>query len=867
MTPFNNLSFPFNNTAFTLNDLFAPSEAELAKAAKAKAEFIDRISKDECTQDEFFTGFTNYHFTEDEIIAVCKALDTNTKITCFTFGACSAFQHKEHLPLICEKLKTNKTITSINLSRTDVGTDGLKEIVRLLKANQNITSLLLDYTNIHEEQAVALLSIIILTNKNLTILRIGGNKFSEINLNRLIDAILKNSTLKCLDLRNVKLFDKTMAERIAAVHPTLEVRRTEENPLDFQMPPEFLLSLQLPEVQISQVQTHQITQQSLTSGPFTALTRPPSLFSFQSAGSFPLLMPKPDFGFNLGFSQIYQPIKPVHKLETEHKIEADQTTESESTSKQDESESSSEQGNAVAKIMHARPIREHLDYSELLNNKKLIEAVLNRRCSENNFNAAFRALFFEGDQLRRLLQALDLNPDIQTIDLSMMNSKYHHQLEIFCEVLATNTTIKKLNLRFFNINEDDFTQIVKLSRENNTIVSLNLECNMLYSKKSVGLLCELILNNKVIRSLNIGSLRIEANDFLRIMDAISKNITLEEIGLGDCSKALKSKASNQHTLMIELLEMLKQHPSITSIDLSHNEFGIPEITAVANLLNANSRITHLNISNIGDDSGSGIKGLPDEGFQILGEALASTNTLRHLTINLLRAPSPLALKAIMSGLIRNSSLSRLDFDTYLEDKDMDNFFSYLKNQTNIVCIKLPMIFSVNDKFDKLDDLLKSNKRIRGLHFSCSLNAELYEKLIKLLQDNPQITGLGVSYDPHFGKRELYDRRIQLQLEKNQQKDRNALRQSFLSSLYKRESNKLLENDTTRKTGKLVPRYRDLDNNVICLLFSFLDMDQTQVMKQAVRSNGLPQKGQAPAPGPDLDTQIKRGINRKDKVRI
>jgi len=127
----------------------------------------------------------------------------------FSFGA-------EGAAALAEALKTNTTLTSINLEYNDLGAEGAKALVETLKTNTTLTSIELGNNNIGPEGAKALAKVL-KTNTTLTIIKLNTNMIVDEGVKALAEALKTNTTLTKIDLDNNYISDvgaKALAEAL-----------------------------------------------------------------------------------------------------------------------------------------------------------------------------------------------------------------------------------------------------------------------------------------------------------------------------------------------------------------------------------------------------------------------------------------------------------------------------------------------------------------------------------------------------------------------------------------------------------------------------------------------------------------------------
>ncbi|KAK3819060.1 MAG: hypothetical protein J3R72DRAFT_529307 [Linnemannia gamsii] len=130
--------------------------------------------------------------------ALAEALKTNSTLT--TLDLWNNSIGSDGAKALAEALKTNSTLTTLNLNRNSIGGDGAKALAEALKTNSTLTTLNLEYNKIGDDGAKALAEAL-KTNSTLTILSLEYNKIGDDGAKALAEALKTNSTLTTLDLR------------------------------------------------------------------------------------------------------------------------------------------------------------------------------------------------------------------------------------------------------------------------------------------------------------------------------------------------------------------------------------------------------------------------------------------------------------------------------------------------------------------------------------------------------------------------------------------------------------------------------------------------------------------------------------------
>ncbi|KAG9069808.1 hypothetical protein KI688_009133 [Linnemannia hyalina] len=145
---------------------------------------------------------------------LAEALKTNSTLTTLDLGGNSiGFDGAKAL---AEALKTNSTLATLHLWNNSIGSDGAKALAEALKTNSTLTTLDLGNNSIGSDGAKALAEAL-KTNSTLTTLGLGNNSIGSDGAKALAEALKTNSTLTTLDLGGNSIgFDgaKALAEAL-----------------------------------------------------------------------------------------------------------------------------------------------------------------------------------------------------------------------------------------------------------------------------------------------------------------------------------------------------------------------------------------------------------------------------------------------------------------------------------------------------------------------------------------------------------------------------------------------------------------------------------------------------------------------------
>ncbi|CAF1163317.1 unnamed protein product [Didymodactylos carnosus] len=115
---------------------------------------------------------------------------------------------------IAEALKTNQTLTALDIENNNISAEGA--IAEALKTNQTLTALGINSNNISAEGAKAIAEAL-KTNQTLTTLHMYNNNITDAGAKAIAEALKTNQTLTTLDIRSNNISDagaKAIAEAV-----------------------------------------------------------------------------------------------------------------------------------------------------------------------------------------------------------------------------------------------------------------------------------------------------------------------------------------------------------------------------------------------------------------------------------------------------------------------------------------------------------------------------------------------------------------------------------------------------------------------------------------------------------------------------
>ncbi|KAF2072627.1 hypothetical protein CYY_006065 [Polysphondylium violaceum] len=170
------------------------------------------------------------------------------------------------------------------------------------------------------------------------------------------------------------------------------------------------------------------------------------------------------------------------------------------------------------------------------------------------------------------------------------------------------SNIIKLNLSINRLRKQSAIEIAKYLEKNDTLEELNLGFNFL--REGVSLICNSLIenNNTVLKSLKLFATQIRNKEAKSIAKLLSVNKSIQELDIGlniAIDPILHSLESNQSlttlhvcfsSLKAPFLRLLQKNNNITNIDVSNSSFSTWKSTNLVNLLIKNKTISKINFS-------------------------------------------------------------------------------------------------------------------------------------------------------------------------------------------------------------------------------------------------------------------------------
>ncbi|XP_068734605.1 protein NLRC3-like [Montipora capricornis] len=214
---------------------------------------------------------------------------------------------------------------------------------------------------------------------------------------------------------------------------------------------------------------------------------------------------------------------------------------------------------------------------------------------------------------------------------------------ILAHVMATNSTVTKLNLKYSGIGESGAAALAKAVEMNSTLTNLILSENGI-SDSGAAALAKAVEINSTLTTLDLSANGICDSGAAARAKAVEINSTLTQLYLsynviGDSGAAALAKAVEINSTLTQLYlsynvigdsgaaalaKAVEINPTLTTLNLSYNEIGVLGAAALAKAVEINSTLTELDLCS---------NGLGDSGAAALAIAVAINSTLTQLYLN------------------------------------------------------------------------------------------------------------------------------------------------------------------------------------------------------------------------------------------
>ncbi|KAL0242655.1 hypothetical protein GEMRC1_005218 [Eukaryota sp. GEM-RC1] len=148
--------------------------------------------------------------------ALAEVLKVNTSVT--SVYLCGNFLNNECIRALAEGLKVNDSVTTVYLRGNSIGAEGARALAEALKVNASVTSVDLGGNSVRDE-GVRALAEALKVNDSVTSVDLGGNSIKDDGVRALAEALKVNSSVTSVDLR----FNSIRDEGVRALAEALKV--------------------------------------------------------------------------------------------------------------------------------------------------------------------------------------------------------------------------------------------------------------------------------------------------------------------------------------------------------------------------------------------------------------------------------------------------------------------------------------------------------------------------------------------------------------------------------------------------------------------------------------------------------------------
>ncbi|KAG9061059.1 hypothetical protein KI688_007688 [Linnemannia hyalina] len=518
---------------------------------------------------------------------------------------------------LAEALKTNSTLTTLDLQHNSIGDNGAQALSEALKVNSTLTTLDLQHNSIEDNGAQAL-SEALKTNSTLTTLDLRSNSIWFKGFLPFSEGLKTNSTLTTLDLR-----DNLIGDNVAqALSEALKTNST-------------LTTLDLQHNSIGPDGAQALSEALKINSTLTTLNLRSNSIWFK--------------GF-LTFSEGLKTNSTLTTLDLRGNLIGD---------------------NVARALSEALKTNSTLTTLDLQHNSigpdgaQALSEALKTNSTLATLDLQHNSIGPDGAQA--LSKALKTNSTLTTLNL-YYNGIGDYGARALSEALKTNSTLTTLALWRNSIGPDGAQALSEALKTNSTLTTLNLMRNPIKDNGAQAL-SEALKTNSTLTTLDLSNNSIAPDGAQALSEALKTNSTLTVLNLSNNSLGPDGAQA--------LSKALKTNPTLTTLDLSNNSIGPDGAQVLSEALETNSTLTTLNLyyNGIGDDGARALSealktnstlttldlwrnSIGPDGAQALSEALKTNSTLT--TLNLMRnSIKDNGTQALSEALKTNSILTIL----------------------------------------------------------------------------------------------------------------------------------------------------------------------------------------------------------------
>ncbi|KAF9176831.1 hypothetical protein BGZ50_009617 [Haplosporangium sp. Z 11] len=504
-----------------------------------------------------------------EFGVLAEALKTNSTLTTLDLSSNSIGDNGAQA--LSEAIKTNSTLITLKLWNNKIGDNGAQALSEALKANSTLATLDLISNSIGEDGAQTL-SEALKTNSTLATLDLTSNSIGDNGAQALSEALKTNSTLTTLDLTSNSIGDNGAQALFEALksNSTLITLKLRGNKIEY----EGVLLLILARKINSALTTLDLTSNSIEEDGALALSAALKAISTLTT----LDLRRNSIGDN-GAQVLSEALKANSTLTTLYLT----------------NNSIGDNGaQALSEALKAISTLTTLDLTSNSigdNGAQVLSEALKTNLTLTTLHLTSNSIGDNGAQA--LFEALKANSTLTTLELGC-NSIGDNGAQALSEALKANSTLTTLDLTNNSIGEDGAQALSEALKTNLALTTLYLTSNSI-GDNGAQALSEALKANSTLTTLSLTSNSIGEDGTQAVSEALKTNLTLTTLYL-----AGNSIGDNGTQV---LSEALKTNLTLTTLGLTSNSIGEDGAQALSEALKTNLALTTLDLrrNSIGDN--------------------------------------------------------------------------------------------------------------------------------------------------------------------------------------------------------------------------------------------------------------------------
>lgn len=290
------------------------------------------------------------------------------------------------------------------------------------------------------------------------------------------------------------------------------------------------------------------------------------------------------------------------------------------------------------------------------------------------------------------------NDEITSLKLNLSNY-YTVDKQAFRDILTINTSLTKLDLSGFCINEDTIQPICEGLEQNGYVTTLDLSNT---GRDGLECICHLIKT-----TLTITYLDLSANGYYSIVEIcealqINRSIVTFKLNYYDLDDSPEDIDS--------LSELIRHNSTLTNLELKSNFTDETELDNIIDALTRNTTIAHLDLS---------FNDLTYIQIRDLFVSLQTNTTLMSLNLRY-NSLDDKCIQIISESLKQNTTLNKLDIshNSYITETGIQQLFESLKNNSSITTLHIKECKYIDIEYDQryLFELLQYNTTLTEIDF-------------------------------------------------------------------------------------------------------------------------------------------------------